>query len=137
MDFPGRKPNRLKGYDYSTAGAYFVTICTEGRRKTLCEIVGGGLPVPKEAGLIAEKFVQKIPDRYPTVHVDHSVIMPNHIHLLLSITEANGTGDPSPTPEKIKTEWNHPGQGGFTRLKFVVIRKMLHNILHLAVKNIT
>ena len=47
MDFPKRKPNRLKSYDYSTPGMYFVTICTEGRRKTLCEIVGDGFPVPR------------------------------------------------------------------------------------------
>ena len=100
MDFPRRKQNRLKEYDYSTAGAYFVTICTEGRRKTLWEIVGDGFPVPKEAGMIAEGFVQKIHVRYPTVHVDHYVIMPNHIHLLLSISKMNGTGDPSPTTRK-------------------------------------
>ena len=46
MELPKRKPNRLKNYDYSSIGAYFVTICTEEKRMTLCEIVGDGLPVP-------------------------------------------------------------------------------------------
>ena len=50
VDLPKRKRNRLQNFDYSSNGAYFVTICTEGRRKTLCEIVGDGFPVLKEAG---------------------------------------------------------------------------------------
>ena len=42
MDLPKRKPTRLKGYDYSRAGAYFVTICTKNKRCILSEIVGEG-----------------------------------------------------------------------------------------------
>lgn len=97
MDHPKRKPNRLKEYDYSTPGAYFVTICTEGRRKTLCEIVGDGFPVPKPPGIIAETLVREIPVKYPQVQIDHYVVMPNHIHILLSINGHSGTGNPSPT----------------------------------------
>ena len=97
MDLPKRKPNRLKTYDYSMPGAYFVTICTEGRRKTLCEIVGDGFPVPKPEGIIAETYIKKIPVKFPQVRVDHFVVMPNHIHLLLSIAWDGGTGNPSPT----------------------------------------
>jgi len=40
MDLPKRKPTRLKGYDYSTPGAYFITICVKGRKQLLCKIVG-------------------------------------------------------------------------------------------------
>lgn len=97
MELPRRKANRLKEYDYSSAGSYFVTICTEGRRKTLCEIVGDGFPVPKESGIIARAILEQIPLKYPQVRVDHSVVMPNHIHILLSIHDTDGTGDPSPT----------------------------------------
>ena len=39
-DFPKRKPNRLKGYDYSSNGVYFITICTDNRKCILSEIVG-------------------------------------------------------------------------------------------------
>ena len=46
MDFPKRKPNRLPCFDYSSNGAYFVTICTEHRKNTLSSIVGDGKPVP-------------------------------------------------------------------------------------------
>lgn len=43
MNRPERKPNRLPGYDYSSPGAYFITICTDKRRCILSEIVGGGV----------------------------------------------------------------------------------------------
>lgn len=94
---PERKRNRLKNFDYSSNGAYFVTICTEDRRKMLCEIVGDGLPVPKPPGIIAERLIREIPKKYPSVCVDHYVVMPNHIHMLLRLTEHGGTGNPSPT----------------------------------------
>ena len=95
MEHPERKPNRLTEYDYSQNGAYFVTVCTQGRKKTLSQIVGDGFPVPNPIGLIAEEFIRQIPIKYPTVSVDQYVIMPDHIHRLWRID--CGTGNPSPT----------------------------------------
>ena len=97
MDLRERKPNRIPEYDYSQNGAYFVTICTEDRKHTLARIVGDGFPVPKPIGTIAENLIRQIPDQYPTVSVDNYVIMPDHIHILLQISSAFGTGNPSPT----------------------------------------
>jgi len=97
MDFQYRKVNRAKPYDYSTSGAYFVTICTNGRAKILGEIVGDGFPVPKPAGRIAEELIRRIPEKYADVWVDQYVIMPDHIHILLQIGQQKGTGNPSPT----------------------------------------
>lgn len=96
-ELPRRKPNRLANYDYSSNGAYFVTICTEGCRKTLCEIVGDGLPVPKREGTVAEAYIRRIAEKYPGIRVDNYVVMPNHIHMILHIERDAGTGDPSPT----------------------------------------
>ena len=42
-----RKTNRLNGWDYSKGGMYFITICTEGKKKILSKIVGDGFPVPQ------------------------------------------------------------------------------------------
>ena len=42
MDLPNRKPTRLKGYDYSQSGAYFITICTKDKKRLLSNIVGEG-----------------------------------------------------------------------------------------------
>lgn len=101
MGLPERKRNHLKGYDYSSTGAYFVTICTQGKRCILSDIVGEGLAPPvvrlTQYGKAADEQVRQIEVRYPTVQVDRYVIMPNHIHMLLSIRQDAGGASPSPT----------------------------------------
>ncbi len=92
-----RKRNRLPYYDYSANGGYFITICNDKRKNTLCSIVGDGFPVPKRAGQVAEVYIQRIPVKYSGVFVDKYVVMPNHIHLLIRIDNIGGTGNPSPT----------------------------------------
>ena len=96
MNLPKRKKNRLQNYHYGKNGTYFVTICTKDKQKTLCDIVGDGSPVPKPIGDIAQIVTEQISVKYPSVRVDNYAIMPNHIHLLLSV-ENDGTGNPSPT----------------------------------------
>ena len=97
MDLPKRKPTRLPNFDYSTPGAYFITICTQDRKNLLGRIVGDGFPVPKRAGTVAENMILRIPQKYPCVVIDKYVVMPNHIHILLRINDVDGTGNPSPT----------------------------------------
>lgn len=59
--------------------------------------VGDGSPVPQltEAGIISDKYIKSIHDKFPNVTVENYVIMPNHIHMILYLK--NGTGNPSPT----------------------------------------
>lgn len=97
MDLYKRKPNRITEYDYGQNGAYFVTICTQNRRKILCDIVGDGSAVPKPYGMVAEEMIVKISDKYPSVSVDKYIIMPDHIHILLRFDGDDRTGNPSPT----------------------------------------
>ena len=97
MELPQRKKNRIAEYDYSQNGAYFVTICTQNRKKILSQIVGDGFPVPKPIGILADALIRQIPEKYPDVYVDQYVIMPDHIHMLLRIVNGDGTGNPSPT----------------------------------------
>ena len=92
-----RKFNRIPEYDYSTDGAYFVTICTQDRKKILSKIVGDGVPVPKACGIIAQEIIKQIPEKYTSVTVDKYVIMPDHIHILMKFDCNLGTGNPSPT----------------------------------------
>lgn len=94
-----RKDPRLSGFDYSTTGAYFITICTQNRKNILSTIVGEGSPLPRlsQYGEVVDKWIQNIPEKYQEISVDRYVIMPNHIHLLLSVVKAGGRGDPSPT----------------------------------------
>ena len=100
---PNRKPTRLKGFDYGKPYVYFLTICTQNRKHILSTIVGEGSPLPKLShyGEITEKWIQKIPEKYPNILAKKYVIMPNHIHLLLSITKTDGRGAPSPTVSSV------------------------------------
>jgi REP element-mobilizing transposase RayT len=98
-DLPKRKHARLKEYDYSTPGAYFITICTQDRRCVLSHIVGRGL-APAEIqytqyGEIAKKQLFLLEERYPNLKIDQYMIMPNHIHVIF-LLEAAGAS-PRPT----------------------------------------
>ena len=103
MDLPQRKQLRLPEYDYSSPGAYFVTICTKERRRILSDITVGdaALGVPKlrltETGGIVEKYILST-EKISGLRVDKYCIMPNHVHLLLAVESNGGTpGAASPT----------------------------------------
>lgn len=91
--YQNRKHPRLQGYDYGQAGAYFVTICTHDRRPLLGHVCVGrddlGAPLASvilsSLGHIVRQRLDSIPTAYPMASLEHSVIMPNHIHLLLII----------------------------------------------------
>lgn len=103
-ELPKRKHPRLDNYDYSSAGAYFVTICAQNRRCVLSRIVGRGL-APAEAsdieytsfGKIAEQQLLSLKDRYAYLSVDQYVIMPNHIHVVLILESEAAGASPRPT----------------------------------------
>ena len=88
-----RKPTRIKNYDYSSVGAYFVTICTKNRAEILSNIVGGDvLDAPFNVrllphGEIAEKYIKQLNDFYKEIKAESYVIMPDHIHMLLCISK--------------------------------------------------
>ena len=99
-NLPKRKHPRLDHYDYSTAGAYFITVCTHKRRCLLSRIVGRGL-APAEIqytayGEIAQEQLLLLEQRYPSLQIDQYVIMPNHIHAILLLEETAGAS-PRPT----------------------------------------
>jgi len=100
---PERKATRLEGFDYNSVGAYFITICTEDRKQILSRIVGGDVPdAPQETvkllpyGVIAERFIKQLDEFYDNITVDRYVIMPNHIHIMLFVSEQNGASRTSP-----------------------------------------
>ena len=103
VEFPKRKPNRLTEYDYSTPNAYFITICTKNRMNLFWTDVGAIIDRPDNVplsnlGMIAQQSIEDIPKHYSAVSVNHSVIMPNHIHLLLQInTDVDGRPMAAPT----------------------------------------
>ena len=92
---PIRKSIRLKDYDYSTPGAYFITICTKDKKPVLNKIVGtdvlgGPQVIMHKYGEIAENQIKEMSRFYENIFVDKYVIMPNHIHLILRVTDVQG-----------------------------------------------
>ena len=92
MSYPVRKSPRLPNYDYSSTNYYFITICTHEKK---CFF--GNLNQLNALGKIAQQNIIDIPQHYTGVSVDCYVIMPNHIHIMLSLSVEDGRGDPSPT----------------------------------------
>jgi REP element-mobilizing transposase RayT len=122
IQLPKRKATRLKSFDYSSAGAYFVTICVRDRMQVLSEIVrtdltvadktigtavGEGLAPPefdiklKLCGEIAKEQLSLIEKRFPSVTIEDYVIMPDHIHMVIFLHESAGGASPSPTLEDV------------------------------------
>ena len=111
--FPQRKRTRWEGFDYNSAGAYFITICTQNRQQLLSHIVGGDVMpqaattpdsvgsdvMPQAAtaprsvllyhGTIADKYLKQLSEFYDYMEVDQYVIMPNHIHFILFVYETD------------------------------------------------
>ena len=89
-ELPARRNIRLKKFDYSSEGYYFVTICVKDGHMMLGEIVGNGLARSayielSDYGIIANREMQKISSHYSDVMIDQYVIMPNHIHAIVII----------------------------------------------------
>ncbi len=105
MDLPHRKPTRLPEFDYSSAGAYFITICIQDRKNILAHIVGGGVldaptAVLSAVGKIVEHHLQNATE-IPGVHVDKYVIMPNHIHIVLLVDAQENNPSTMPSNHKV------------------------------------
>ena len=99
-ELPKRKATRLKNYDYSSAGAYFVTICTKERTRILSDVITPSVGVgayddPKiqltDIGRIVEKYLLSN-ENISGVKIDKYVIMPDHMHAIIF-----------PNPEKYAT----------------------------------
>ncbi len=108
MIYPKRKPTRLKDYDYSSTGVYFITICSKDKKPIFSRVVGDGdLDVPKiilyRYGEIINNNITYMNKIYNHINIDNYVIMPNHVHVLLSVNETGTSRSPSPTNEVVPT----------------------------------
>ena len=86
MELPKRKSIRLKDYDYSQNGAYFITICTHNRECLFSDIVGATLcGRPNNPQILMEKWLLELENKFENIKIDKYVVMPNHIHLIITI----------------------------------------------------
>ena len=103
-ELPVRKKIRLEGYDYSSNGAYFITICTQRRLHLFGEVedvVGQGLCSCRltSIGEIIEREWYLLTERYPHIIFGNFVVMPNHVHAIISINrDSESRQDQSPCP---------------------------------------
>ena len=81
-----RRSIRLRGYDYSGPGAYFVTICTERRRCLFGDIADGEMRLNEYGRLVSECW-HDLPRHYGCVQSDAFVVMPNHVHGIVMLTD--------------------------------------------------
>ena len=116
---PQRKRIRLKNYNYSENGCYFITVCTQGGRKLFWEVVGEGLnPVGRDDlgtplcddpgtppcvslskyGKIVDKYISMIETHYDGVVVDKYCVMPNHVHIIITVARASNGAPGSSRP---------------------------------------
>jgi hypothetical protein len=109
MYMGNRKQVRLKDYDYSKAGYYFLTICALNRCEIFGQAVGGDANIApsvflSKIGAITEKYIKNIDLKYENVYVDKYVIMPNHIHMIIALKDGaiNGAMLASPPTDSGK-----------------------------------
>ncbi|HEY4683518.1 MAG TPA: transposase [Candidatus Acidoferrales bacterium] len=86
-----RRSIRLRGYNYSQAGAYFVTVCTSDGEHLLGEVTDGVVRL-NEYGKMAALCWQWLARRYPNVDLDEWIVMPNHLHGIIVITDEGRRG---------------------------------------------
>lgn len=131
MDLPKRKNIRLNDYNYSSNGAYFITICTKNKENLLWKNVGANcvrpldqLPLSK-IGIVIENEIYKLNTVYENIKVDKYQIMPNHIHLIIFIYEdSNGRTQFAPTISRIIKQF----KGSITKqIEFSIWQKSFYD----------
>ena len=87
-----RKNIRLKGYDYSQAGLYFITLNIRGRKHLFGKIENKIMEL-NDFGIIAHQQWEKLPERYTNISLDVFQVMPNHMHGLILIKQPDANGN--------------------------------------------
>ena len=127
---PKRKSIRLNGYDYSSCGAYFITLCTKDKKKLFWNSVGANCVRPNEAplseiGKLVDFEINKISSIYDAVLIDKYVVMPNHIHMIIMIlSDEYGRPQVAPTVSRIVKQF----KGSISKqIGFPVFQRSYHD----------
>ena len=85
-DFRGRRSTRLKEYDYSSEGCYFLTVCTAGKERLFGEIVDGKMVLSRLGHMVRHEWIHSSNIR-KEIRLDAFILMPNHMHMLIWIKD--------------------------------------------------
>jgi REP element-mobilizing transposase RayT len=107
-----RRSIRLKGYDYSQAGAYFVTIYVHQRECLLGDVVNGEMRLSRFGKIVYYEWLD-LPKHYPHVILDEFCIMPNHVHFVIVLDDDGGDG--SSRLSQISLPARRDGSRGLTK----------------------
>lgn len=117
-----RRTHRLSGYNYAAHGAYFLTLCVQGKEPLLGKIHANSLAL-NDAGRMVEHWWHELSGKFPTVQSDHYIIMPDHLHGIITLHPATHTAaeadpwgcpwsDSPPSPVNQSGHTNPVNQGG-------------------------
>ncbi|PIQ23645.1 hypothetical protein COW36_07870 [bacterium (Candidatus Blackallbacteria) CG17_big_fil_post_rev_8_21_14_2_50_48_46] len=84
-----RQSIRLKEYDYTRPGSYFITICTQNRKRLFGDIMNGVMLL-NPLGQRVHQYWGEIPNHFPHATLDEYVVMPNHVHGIIAIDAGDG-----------------------------------------------
>ena len=90
-----RQSVRLKRYDYSQSGGYFVTICVQDRQSAFGSVIEGEMHLDA-TGLLAQSVWTQLTERFPGVLLDEFVLMPNHLHGIILLPSRQDAGNTPP-----------------------------------------
>jgi putative transposase len=123
-----RKSIRLKEYNYSQPGEYFVTMCTHDKKCVFGKVMEENTLL-SPIGEIAKKCWEEIPEHYPCVILDEYAIMPNHVHGIIIITEGRDLINQIPTTENNFPLMKNPKEtlGKIIRYYKARSAKLIHN----------
>ena len=96
-----RRSIRLPGYDYSQSGAYFITICAYQRQCIFGDVIDGQMVLNQYGAIVADTY-QWLCQRYPYWYTDEWIVMPNHFHAIMVLTDqpCRGVSRNAPTTNK-------------------------------------
>ena len=114
-NWPHRKHQRLKDYDYSQDGIYFLTFCCYKKQCFLWEIIEGKM-VLNEYGKIVEKCWSDIPEHFDNIELWEFIVMPNHVHWIVQIVWHSLVG----TADLLSLQWDKPHSKWQNRTKMIL-----------------
>jgi putative transposase len=122
-----RRSIRLSGYDYTKAGAYFVTICAQNRECLFGEITAGQTQLNEYGCIVAETW-EWLSTQYDYVDLDAWIVMPNHLHGIIIVTDDHGAGGSRTAPTAGASD-DHGAGGSRTAPTGHVKRKPLGRLI--------